>query len=225
MNTNKIIYIVLLQLICANFVMGQEKRDYETDLFYSRVKYFEANPIPSGSIVYLGDSLIQNGKWDTYYGDKKPVNRGIIGNNTEGMQQILPEIIAAKPKQIFLIGGVNDISQDIPNKQVVANWEDMIDSIQMYSPSTQIFLHSVLPINNSFGRYKKLIGKEKQIVALNKELKKMAKSKGVTFVNIYPSYIDTKTKLLKPDFTTDGLHLTPEAYQIWADIDRKYIIN
>jgi len=95
-------------------------------LFFSRLKQFQDSPIPHGSTVYLGDSLIQNGKWETYYDDEQPVNRGIIGNNTEGMMQIMPEIMAAEPKRLFLIGGINDISQDISNDVIIDNWRTMI---------------------------------------------------------------------------------------------------
>jgi len=205
--------------------MAQEKKLYETDLFFSRLKQFQDSPIPHGSTVYLGDSLIQNGKWETYYDDEQPVNRGIIGNNTEGMMQIMPEIMAAEPKRLFLIGGINDISQDISNDVIIDNWRTMIDCVKLKCPQTKIFIHSVLPINNSFGRYKKLIGKEKQILNLNKELKKMAKSKGVTFINLYPYYLDSTKKVLKAEYTRDGLHLTPEAYTIWANMDRKFLTD
>lgn len=204
--------------------MGQEETKlYETDIYFSRLEEFKNNSIPSNSIVYLGNSLIQNGKWDTYYGDIKPYNRGIIGNNTEGMLQILPEILASHPSKLFFIGGINDISQDKSNKEILQNIKEIIALFQASSPTTQIYLHSLLPINNSFGRYKRLKGKEKQIIKFNKELKKLAKDKGLVLIDLYPHFLGDDKKNLNPNFTRDGLHLTAEAYKIWADLDRKYI--
>lgn len=204
--------------------MGQEEAKlYETDIYFSRLEQFKNNPIPDNSIVYLGNSLIQNGKWDTYYGDIKPINRGIIGNNTEGMLQILPEIIASHPSKLFFIGGINDISQDKSNKEIISNITKIIDSVQELSPTTKIYLHTLLPINNSFGRYKRLIGKEKQIIKFNKELKKLAKAKGLVLIDLYPHFLGIDKKNLNPNYTRDGLHLIAEAYKIWADQDRKFI--
>jgi len=61
-----------------------------------------------------------------------------------------------------------------------------------------------------------LKGKESRIVSLNSKLKKLADTQKITFINLYPLYIDKDGKLQK-EITADGLHLFPEAYSKWVE--------
>lgn len=205
---------------------AQESKPFETDIYKNRIKLFKQNPLEDGKIVFLGNSLIQNGNWEVLFSNNDIRNRGIIGNNTEGMITILPEIIESKPEKLFFIGGINDISQDIPNNEIIKNISCIIKETKSKSPETKIFVHSVLPINNSFERYKKLIGKEKQIIDLNKSLKKLCKKEKVTFINLYPALLDPNNKkngTLDASLTNDGLHLNQKGYEIWAKIGEKFV--
>lgn len=211
-------------LILSQITMGQEKKLYETDIYFNRTAEFKENPLKSRQIVFLGNSLIQGGKWADYYPGKAPANRGIIGNNTEGMLTLLDDIIAVQPEKLFFIGGVNDISQDKSNKEIIKNIQTLINRVKTESAETQIYVHSVLPVNNSFGRYKRLLKKEKQIKKLNKELEKLCKKEKITFINLYPLFLaKDKQEVLNPDYTSDGLHLNDIGYALWAEYDRKYI--
>ena len=49
----------------------------------------------------------------------------------------------------------------------------------------------------------------------------LAEEYGAVYVDIYPYYVSDGC--LNEEFTTDGLHLTPEAYRYWADAIDGYI--
>lgn len=222
----KHLFVLCAVLFCsANYCLGQDvKKEYDTDHYRKRFEYFRQNPVvEKGSIIFVGDSMIEGGKWEEYFPEASIANRGIIGDNTEGMSNRMDEVIHAKPSILFLSGGVNDISQDVKTKDIVNNFRSMIRRVKDQSPQTVIYLQSAFPINNSFARYKRLIGKESKILELNKALKKMADQEKIVFINNYPIYLDEDGKTLKAEYTNDGLHLKADAYLLWANNIRQYI--
>ena len=206
----------------ALYTQAQERKEYDTDHYRDRMAYFERNPIGENKVVFLGNSLTEGGQWDKYFPEAAPVNRGISGDNTEGMLNRIDEIAISHPSKLFILAGINDISQNVPNKQITKHYRYIIQRVKEESPETVIYIQSLLPVNNDFGRYKRLIGKEKQIGKLNKELKKLASKEKIVFVNINPLYMDKDGKL-DAQYTNDGLHLTESAYNIWVNELQKYI--
>ena len=90
------------------------------------------------------------------------------------------------------------------------------------TPTTKLYVQSVLPINNNFGRYKKLIGKEQVVRDINAKLRPEVEKRGLPWIELYSAMVDDEGNLRK-DLTNDGLHLLPEAYEIWIEILRPYI--
>lgn len=212
-------------LMLSMVLLAQDSnKEYDTEHYRNRVELFRQSPaIEVGSIFFIGDSMIEGGKWSEYFSNTKILNRGIVGDNTEGMSNRLDEVVHAKPSIVFFSGGVNDISQNVKTKEIVANFRYMIRRMKEQSPTTTIYLQSAFPINNSFARYKRLIGKEKKIIELNKALKKLADQEKIVFINNYPIYLDSDGITLKAEYTNDGLHLKPEAYKLWADAIRGHV--
>ena len=214
--------ILILLLFCSFAVCGQEKKLYETEIYLSRVALFNSETLEKNQVIFLGNSLTQGGKWNEYFPDSKTVNRGIIGDNTEGTLARLDKIIEAKPSKLFFLSGVNDISQNYDNDYICKNMKEIIYRIKTGSPETVIYFQSLLPVNNSFGRYKKLINKEKQIEKLNKQIAKLCKDEGINFINLYSSFLEKK-RLLNPKYTTDGLHLNEDGYAVWISLIRDFV--
>ena len=92
----------------------------------------------------------------------------------------------------------------------------MIDRILTESPETELVMQSLLPINESFKRYKNLDGKTAQIPEINTRLAALAKEKGLKFINLFPLFVEPGTNVLRKELTTDGLHLNDEGYKIWV---------
>jgi len=212
---NKIFSLFLLFLLP---VMGfaQNQKEYDTPKYWERMKYFEENPIEAGSIVFVGNSLTEGGRWNEYFPYLSIFNRGIVGDNAEGILNRLDEIIAAKPQLVFILVGVNDISQNFSNEQILANYKSILRRLKQESPQTVIYVQSTLPINNDFGRYKRLTGKEQQVRSYNRQLEELCEKENVDFLNIYPLFEDNEGKL-KKEITNDGLHLNEAGYEIWVN--------
>lgn len=211
----KTIIIILSWIYLTAFAQKSDTaKPYETAIYKNRMATFKHEGLEKKGIIFLGNSLTQGGDWSAWFPAQKPANRGISGDNTEGVLARLDEITDAKPAKLFLMIGINDISQNYKNDYLCKNFEKIIRKVLTESPETTIYIQSILPVNNDFGRYKRLINKEKQIENLNIRLKKLCKKENIRYVNLYPLFLQQKRKL-NPAFTTDGLHLNEEGYQVW----------
>lgn len=211
-------FLLVSSTLCAQHI----DKSFQTKSYMERMAFFAKNSLQKHQIVFLGNSITQAGKWDTYFPNKNPANRGISGDNTEGMLARLDEIIDAYPTNLFIMAGINDISLGRPNCEIIANYRQIIERIQQHSPQTGIFIQSVLPINNDFNQYARLIGKENQVKLLNHDLRKLSHDKNCTFINLYPFFADENNKL-KERYTADGLHLTHDAYLFWRNLIHRFL--
>lgn len=193
-----------------------------TELYYQRASLFDVLGVDSTNIVFLGNSLTHGCEWHELLGMPNVVNRGINGDIVEGILERVDAVVKGKPAKIFLMTGANDVSHDLTADSIATAVEGLIDYIQEKTPSTRIYLQSMLPINNSFGRYKKMAGKEQVIRDINALLEPMAARKGITWVNLYPHFCDSEGNL-RADFTNDGLHLLGPAYLVWREIVLPYV--
>lgn len=220
---NKIRLLTVLLLLPLNFIPAQEP--VRSAHYDSRLQVFEQEtPICHQEIVMLGNSLTQNGgDWNTRLGKKLIRNRGIIGDDAQGIYDRLDEITSGHPRKIFLLAGVNDLSHDLTVDSIVAQLAKVIDKIRKDSPQTRLYVQSLLPINESFNRYQRLNGKSDSIPVINRKLKKVAKSRKARFINLFPRFTAHDARSLRPELTTDGLHLNESGYVIWCKALKKRI--
>jgi len=219
--------VVRLRALVANAVAASFDCPPERVYFpryYERVEQFRNEaPVNSEDIVFIGNSLIENGKWTEYFSTQRIVNRGITGDETMGIYDRLYQILPAKPKKIFLQTGANDISHDLTVDEIVKRIAMVVDKIREESPETQLFLQGSLPINESFKRYQKLNGKTNMFPQLNNSLEQLAKSRNIVFINLFPLFTNNKTNELRKDLTNDGLHLNRQGYEIWVKAIEQYV--
>lgn len=219
--------VVRLRSLVANVVASSlysSPRIY-TDHYYKRFLQFMDEPaIGNKDIVMLGNSLTENGgDWAARLGNKNVRNRGIIGDEVMGVYDRLHQILPGHPAKLFLLIGVNDVSHDLTTDTIVGMIRVTVERIQKESPDTKLYLQSLLPINESFGRYKRLAGKTNMIPEINKQLEELAKEKGLTYINLFPLFTEKGSNVLRAELTTDGLHLKEEGYKIWGKAIRKKI--
>ena len=107
---------------------------------------YSSKPITGESIVLLGDSLTEGFDLDYFYPEKGLINRGISGDTTLQVYFRIEEIVNAKPKALFLMIGINDLFHDVSPEEVTTN---IINILTRFSGDTQIFLQSILPVNET----------------------------------------------------------------------------
>lgn len=205
--------------------VGQAQQAVYSEHYYKRLSEFKQElPIKKKEIIMIGNSLTENGgNWSLRLHKKHVRNRGIIGDDAQGIYDRLEEITAAKPKKIFIMVGINDISHDLSADSIMHQIIKVIDRIRKETPKTKLYVQSILPINESFGRYKKLVGKSDLIPVINVRLKMAANNRGAQFIDLFPLFTEQETIILRKEITNDGLHLNEKGYEIWSKELKKHL--
>ncbi len=208
-----VFFVMLIQTAAA-----QEKKwdsTFRPNNWALKAGLFKSFPDSKKDIVFLGNSITAGVDWNELLGLKNVRNRGISGDITFGVLQRLDEVIEGKPKKVFILIGINDISRNIPDSLIISNYHKMVNRIQAGSPKTKIYLQTLMPVNNTFTQFKNHYNKDVHIATINAALKNIAAQYGLTLIDIHPHFMDGEGRLRK-DFTEDGLHLNAAGYQHWA---------
>lgn len=192
---------------------------YHTDWtkrhYPKRIAEFKAVPLEYNDIVYVGNSITeQAGDWGALFGTDKIKNRGISGDVTEGVLIRLDELCYYKPAAVFILIGINDLYLGKSPEFIANNIVEIVNRITANSPSTKIYVRSILPTTN-----KQLTSK---IITTNNLLLGYSNSNAYTLIDLYKVFSDKK-QCLRKQFTNDGLHLTEEGYQAWVRHEKPII--
>lgn len=199
-----------------------------TDHYYRRfVQFMDEPEVTPQDIVMLGNSLTENGgDWSHRLQCSHVLNRGIIGDCAAGVMDRLHQILPGHPRQICLMIGVNDLANGCSPDSIAGMISQILERIHAESPQTKVCLQSLLPFNESFGRYARLEGKTELVPQTNQLLKKVARQHKVEFINLFPLFTeDKKSSVLRADLSTDGLHLNEAGYQIWQKALKAHLVK
>jgi len=211
---------------------------WQFDAYHKRIDEFKQDPIGYNKIVFLGNSITEGGgDWNDRFNISNAVNRGISGDFTVSMQARLEEIYHYKPLKLFLLIGINDIfdgvvpyeAEETP-KRIAQNIFDIVDSIRYHSKETEIFIHTILPVNEEDFR----IGRgfypehdyplEKQILEINHQILELGANKNYNIIDIHKSFVNEKGEMDK-NFAKDGLHLNEKGYANWCTQIENFVKN
>ena len=213
----------LTLLFLASVLLAGAQKKY-TELYYQRASLFEMLPVDSTDIVFVGNSLTHGCEWHELFGMPNIKNRGINGDVVQGVFERIDPVVKGHPKKIFLLTGVNDVSHNLTADSIATALGNLIDYIRKNTPQTRLYVQSLLPINNSFGRYKAIFGKEQVIRDINVKLAAMAEEKGFVWINTYPIFADENGNL-DSRYTNDGLHLLGNGYIHWKNFLLPYVME
>jgi len=210
--------LTLVALLCLTTVAQANQDPY----YARRATLFDQLPIGKKDIVMLGNSLTDGCEFNELLGNRHIKNRGIVGDIVQGLIDRIGPIIKGQPRKLFIMSGVNDISHDVSADSIARAMEKLIVMVKQGSPRTKIYLQSLLPFNNDVREWKLLKGRDHVVVEANALLEQVARRQGVTWINLYPLFVDDQGRL-RADLTNDGLHLMGQGYLIWRDALRPYI--
>lgn len=198
----------------ANTVI-QHHSEWTKKHYVEKIAEFKANPLEFGDIVFIGNSITeQGGNWGKRFDNPKVKNRGISGDVTAGVLKRLGEINYYKPKKVFLKIGINDLFKDALTPEYVANnIKAIVAKIHLESPNTKIYVQTILPTTKN--------NPKKEIIkATNDILKAMPTSKNLQIIDLHSIFAD-QNDLMISSYTSDGLHLNESGYNVW----KNYIID
>ncbi|MCT7980362.1 GDSL-type esterase/lipase family protein [Laspinema olomoucense] len=190
------------------------------DIYYQhRRSVFEGLPKVSRPIIFLGDSLTDSCEWNEILNHPQILNRGIIGDTTDGVLERLNPILASQPRQIFLMIGINDLARKKDLSEILANYQQILATIQQQSPQTEVYVKSVLPIHPRLFEE----GPSNELIRnLNTQLQQLSDNFSYSYIDLHRQFVD-ENQQLDERYTLDGLHLNGTAYLIWKAAIENYV--
>jgi lysophospholipase L1-like esterase len=187
-------------------------RNGEEAMYFHRKNLFSILPSQAAAIVFLGDSQTEQCEWKELLGDTLTIqNRGISGDFAQGVLERLDNILMQKPAKIFLCIGINDLFFGKSVEEIATTYCTIVAKIRKETPSAQLFLQSVLPVNNSI----QWLGiKNQKVIELNQQIEVIAKEYALPYLNIASELMNTQGDLSEK-YTQDGVHLNGLGYKIW----------
>ncbi|GAA4813019.1 SGNH/GDSL hydrolase family protein [Litoribaculum gwangyangense] len=175
-----------------------------------RIAEFKEHPLEFKDIVFLGNSITeQGGDWCLRLNNPRVKNRGIAGDTTDGVLARLEEIIYYEPQQVFILIGINDLFRDdMTAEKVFNNILKIVNKIKSGSKETNIFVQTVLPTST-------LLLKEK-IQQTNALLLEAEKNQPYQIIPLH-NHFATSDDLMNMELSEDGVHLNENGYIRWVD--------
>lgn len=161
--------------------------------------------------LFIGDSITEGFDLDKYFPGMGFSNRGISGYSSEEVLKALqPEWFFPKPDRVFVCIGTNDLAREYIENQTLGNIAGITAAIwEMAGEDTPVILTSLFPTRHNPPRPNTLI---KQ---LNNSIHHLCTEIQAIYFHLNPFFTDHNGQLRR-EFTEDGLHLTPAAYEKWA---------
>ena len=169
--------------------------------------------------VFLGDSLTAGHDWARAF--PPAVNLGIGGDTCAGVWGRLGEVVDLGPAEIFLQIGINDFLRGASPEDILEGHLRIWDELAARRPEAHLRIISMLPYLEAAlpGLQPNL-----EIIRLNAALAEEAGRRGLVFIDLFRDLAD-EDKQLRLDYTSDGVHLTPLAYKVWAERLRAFILE
>jgi predicted alpha-1,2-mannosidase len=187
--------------------------------YYHRKEHFETLPNTPNEIIFLGNSITDGAEWFELFGGNPNIkNRGIGGDDTDGVLARLKEVTESKPDKVFVMIGTNDLATGKSVDYISENHKKIIQQIQAESPKTRIYMESILPVDEAIHTTRP----NKSMLELNQKLKALCEQHHVVYLDMAPRFMDTSGKL-DQKYSLDGLHLNGNGYLKWVEFVKPFV--
>jgi lysophospholipase L1-like esterase len=166
-------------------------------------------------IVFMGNSITIG--WlqthPDFFKNKPYVNRGISGQTTPQMLvRFRADVVDLDAAAVVLLAGTNDIAGNtgpVTLEMILDNIKSMTEIAQ--ANNIKVILCSVLPAFDY--PWRPGLAPNIKIPKLNKMIKRYAEESGAYYLDYFTALEDGNNGMIK-EYTTDGVHLTLEGYQV-----------
>lgn len=212
MRTKAFLSIVVILLGgLANLVAAPIETDWAQFSRYAQAnRKVETAPVA----VFMGDSITVG--WANsrpeFFEKNNYLGRGISGQTSAHMLvRFRADVIALAPKTVVILAGTNDIAENngpIALENVLGNIASMAELARAHG--IEVVLCAVTPAIDF--PWNKGLNPAEKIRKLNALIGDYARKNGFKFVDYYAALVDEHGGL-PADYSPDGVHLKPAAYQ------------
>ncbi len=175
----------------------------------------------------FGNSLTHGAAWNELLGRSNVVERGIPSDLIYGFESRLNSVYRLKPKIVFIMGGLNDIYNWTPVKEIFTVYVRIINGLK--SKNIIPVIQSTTFSASFYGKDWKVTSemnreRNKEVEKLNKLLFEYARTNNIDYIDIN-TLTAGKDGFLRPELTWDGIHFKAEAYKIWSHEVEKILLK
>jgi Lysophospholipase L1 and related esterases len=156
-------------------------------------------------VAFVGDSLTESGDWSEWFPEFDTLNFGVSGDTTDDLLERLGAVIDAKPDEIVLLIGTNDLGRRLTVEHLVRNIQLMLVELRRQLPGTRMLLQSIMPRGSEFAG---------QIQEANIHLRQFAATVHAQYLDLWPA-LAREDGEISPEYSDDRLHLSDAGYQAW----------
>ena len=204
-------------MLAASTLVAQQADQWERYI----AAYEEADkawPPPKHEIVFVGSSTIR--RWDvaSYFPDLKIINRGIDGTElSDAVKYIDRLVLRHEPRLVVVYAGDNDIGSGKISEQVSVDFERFVRAVHTRLPQTRILYIGIKPSPLRWLQVDRMRLANQVIRSICERDDRLA---FLDFDNLMLGWDEKPRKEL---YAEDGLHLSPQGYQLWTAVLRQYL--
>jgi len=156
-------------------------------------------------LIFVGDSITAAGPWVAAFPNRRVVNAAVPGYTSVDMLAQLPSLRRDQPHTYVLMAGINDLLHGDKAESVAQRLAQIRQALA--TPGQRLIQVSTLPCQiRSCGAA--ALGEVEQ---LNRLLRRQTPA--ADFLDLTPDFLTAQG--LRPDFSSDGLHLNRAGYGQW----------
>lgn len=157
------------------------------------------------TVVFLGDSLTAFGDWAAWFPGVVAINQGVSGDTTDDVLARRDLVVAARPDEICLLIGTNDLGQRLSVEHLVRNIQLLLVELRRELPGTRMLLQSIMPRGAEFAE---------SVQEANIHLRQFAATVHAQYLDLWPA-LAAEDGSIRADYSEDSLHLNEEGYLAW----------
>lgn len=208
--------VFLLLLGSTHFAAGQNVWENEIRKFE---KQDELEMPAPGGILFVGSSSIRG--WRSIpqdFPDRNVLNRGFGGAEIGDVIHYFDRVVAKyQPRQVVLYAGDNDIASGKSPELVFSNFQKLLGMLEQELPGVELIFLSIKPSTSRWDMFPAMS-------RANHMVEELAKSKEhLTYVDVATAMLDDEGKPNEFYLLGDGLHMTQDGYELWAEIVEPYL--
>ncbi len=136
-----------------------------------------------------------------------------VFRTNSGKITFLQKMKQYKPKYIYIMLGTNGIHFQ-SKTSFITGYSKFVDAVKKQHPNAIIYLQSILPVSAKKSSDKRFANSK--INEYNALVQKLAKDKGVYYLNVAEAFKDGKGNMPSAA-TSDGIHFGPAYYKRWIE--------
>lgn len=180
--------------------------------------------------LFIGDSRMEgfgmrSGTNATFYATKgfqlHKFDTMKAAQTVEGRVPIFDALVPDAYTKVYIKVGLNELGASSDEK-FLEKYAELIAKLRVYEPRAIIYIHGLMPVTAEKSRTDSVHTNEK-IMARDELLKQFAMEQKAYYIDIN-SVVSDVDGALKPEMTTDGIHLKPGYMDLWREYLRTHAV-